>query len=440
VERKHCHIIDSTLPLLADSHVSKTFYDEACQIACYLINRLPTLVLRNLSPYQKLFKSIPDYKFLRIFGCACFPNLRPCNNHKFEFHSKKCVFMSYSSNHKGYCCFHIESRKFYVSCDLKFHETIFPFSKTQPVASPPFSTSSHAMVLVSLQMPPLVSSNSSHPPTELSLSSTHHNISNVLDSTLVPLTSARTHSMTTQAQHNIRCPRQFADGIIRYPLPYALLTIQALTLQEPTCYSTTICIPEWHQAMKSEFNALLANNTWSLVHPSIATSVVGCKWVFKLKHKADGMIECHKAHLVAKGFHQQAGINYGETFSPVVKPTTIRTVLSIAYSRGWAMRQIDIQNAFLHGFLFEKVYMSQPHGFEHPSLPKHLCKLNKALYGLKQAPRAWFSRLNGNLISLGFIGSKTDSLLFTYKSGKVTIYILIYVNDIIITASNSASI
>jgi hypothetical protein len=152
--------------------------------------------------------------------------------------------MGYSSNHKGYRCFHIESGKFYVFHDVEFHETIFSFSKTQPVASLPFSTSSHAMVLVSLQMPPLVLSNSSHPPTKLSLSSTHHNISNVPNNALVPPTSAQTHSMTTWAQHNIKCPRQFANGRVRYPLPLALLTIQASTLQEPTCYSTAICIPE----------------------------------------------------------------------------------------------------------------------------------------------------------------------------------------------------
>jgi hypothetical protein len=150
--------------------------------------------------------------------------------------------------------------------------------------------------------------------------------------------------------------------------------------------------------MQVEFNALLKNCTWSLVPPQAAKNVVGCKWVFKLKRKADGSVERHKARLVAKGFHQHAGLDYGETFSLVVKPTTIRTVLSIAYSAGWTIKQIDIQNAFLHGILDEDVYMAQLSGFIHPTHPQHICKLHKAIYGLKQAPRAWFSRLSGQLI------------------------------------------
>jgi hypothetical protein len=150
--------------------------------------------------------------------------------------------------------------------------------------------------------------------------------------------------------------------------------------------------------MQTEFNALLQNQTWSLVPPHPSHNIVGCKWVFKLKRKADGSIERHKARLVAKGFHQQAGVDYGETYSPVVKPTTVRTVLSLAYSAGWPMKQIDIQNAFLHGFLSEDVFMVQPPGFVHPSFPNHVCKLKKAIYGLKQAPRAWFSRLSDKLI------------------------------------------
>jgi len=94
-------------------------------------------------------------------------------------------------------------------------------------------------------------------------------------------------------------------------------------------------------------------------------------------------------------------------------------VLSLAYSRGWDMRQIDIQNAFLHGYLDEEVYMTQPPGFSHPSLPNHVCKLQKALYGLKQAPRAWFARLSNRLLELGFTSSKVDSSLFTLRTASV---------------------
>jgi len=122
-------------------------------------------------------------------------------------------------------------------------------------------------------------------------------------------------------------------------------------------------------------------------------NIVECKWVFRIKRKANGSIEHYKARLVAKGFHQQPGIDFSEIYSPVIKPITIRTMLSLAISAGWPIHQVDVSNTFLHGSLQETVYMEQPPRFQHPSHPTAVCKLNKALYGLKQAPRAWFSRL-----------------------------------------------
>ena len=195
--------------------------------------------------------------------------------------------------------------------------------------------------------------------------------------------------------------------------------------------------------MNVEFDALLRNGTWTLVAPSPTMNIVGCKWVFRIKRNADGSIDRYKARLVAKGFHQQPGVDFGETYSPVVKPTTICTVLSIAVSFGWTIRQLDVQNvqnAFLHGFLSEDVYMAQPPGFIHPSYPHQVCKLQKALYGLKQAPRAWFSRLSNKLFEMGFMGSKSDSSLFSYKSTNLIIYVLVYVDDIIVAGSDSHAI
>ncbi|CAL8136443.1 unnamed protein product [Prunus armeniaca] len=125
-------------------------------------------------------------------------------------------------------------------------------------------------------------------------------------------------------------------------------------------------------------------------------NIVGCKWVFKFKRKADGSIDRYKARLVAKGFNQQEGFDYKETFSPVVKPATIHTVLSLAMSYNWSLQQLDVRNAILNGYLQEEVYMKQPPGFHDSSRPQDVCQLNKALYGLKQAPRAWFQRLSSN--------------------------------------------
>jgi histone deacetylase 1/2 len=191
--------------------------------------------------------------------------------------------------------------------------------------------------------------------------------------------------------------------------------------------------------MEMEFNALQANQTWRLVHPVPGANIIDSKWVFKVKQKSDGSIERYKARLVAKGFKQRYGLDYEDTFSPVVKPTTIRLLLSMALTHGWCLRQLDIQNAFLHGILEEEVYMLQPPGYVDPRYPHHICKLEKSLYGLKQAPRAWFARLSSKLQSLGFVPSKADVSLFVYKDKSITIYMLVYVDDIIVVSSTSSA-
>ena len=158
---------------------------------------------------------------------------------------------------------------------------------------------------------------------------------------------------------------------------------------EPTTASQALQDPNWCAAMDDELVALARNRTWVLVpHPS-NHNIVGCKWVFRIKQNSDGSISRYKACLVAKGFHQRPRVDYHDTFSPIVKPTTIRVVLSVALSNSWPISQLDVNNAFLHGNLTEDVYMAQPPRYVDQNNPTHVCRLQKALYGLKQAPRAW---------------------------------------------------
>ncbi|CAO2838095.1 unnamed protein product [Amaranthus hypochondriacus] len=186
--------------------------------------------------------------------------------------------------------------------------------------------------------------------------------------------------------------------------------------------------------MDVELTTLQANHTWDLVPLPCGKKPIGCKWVFKIKLKVDGSLERYKARLVAKGYTQEYGIDFHETFSPVVCMTTIRCILALAASHKWSLHQLDVNNAFLHGDLNEDVYMVVPDGLSHS--PNLVCKLRKSLYGLKQAPRQWFAKLTTALLAQGFVQSKLDYSLFTHKTSDSLTIVAIYVDDIIVTGNN----
>jgi histone deacetylase 1/2 len=233
----------------------------------------------------------------------------------------------------------------------------------------------------------------------------------------------------TRLQSGIQKEKVYTDGTIKYGKS-AFLTATG----EPQCLEEALGSKHWKEAMDAEYMALMKNKIWHLVPPQKGVNIIDCKWVYKIKRKSDGSLDRYKARLVAKGFKQRYGIDYEDTFSPMVKAATIRVVLSLAVSNGWSLRQLVVQNVFLHGVLEEEVYMRQPPGYENLSLPNYICKLDKALYGLKQAPRAWYARLSSKLQALGFRSSKADTSLFFYNKGGVMIFVLIYVDDIIVAS------
>jgi hypothetical protein len=165
--------------------------------------------------------------------------------------------------------------------------------------------------------------------------------------------------------------------------------------------------------------------------------VVTSKWLYKLKHAADGSIEKFKARFVARGFSQVEGVDYDETFAPVARYTSIRAVISIAAEMGWKIHQMDVKTAFLNGLIEEEVYIEQPLGFEVHGRESHVCRLKKALYGLKQAPRAWYSRIDAYLQQLGFEKSEADPNLYFIMVGEDPLILLLYVDDLFITGAET---
>uniref|UniRef100_A0A2N9HMZ2 Integrase catalytic domain-containing protein n=1 Tax=Fagus sylvatica TaxID=28930 RepID=A0A2N9HMZ2_FAGSY len=437
-ERKHRHIVETGLTMLFHARLPKNLWIEAFMTAVYLINRLPSSKLAMDTPFFKLHGVHPDYNSLKVFGCRCFPYLRDYAKNKFEPKSYPCIFIGYSPLHKGYRCLHPPTKRVYLSRHVVFDEGILPYTDPRALfssTSTDGSISTYAKCVTGFLSSPQV--NQPHTFTESST-----------PITTVPATQdqppyQRQHTILISAEHTtIRMSHlsRIHKALLYHPwsnlgpvLPIALSstsTAPGLVLEPPStepapsnnssfaldASGTAIPSPPCNGLLLASklcvmsSYALHQNKTWSLVPRQADMNIVGSRWVFKTKLKSDGSIERFKARLVAKGYNQLEGLDFHETFSPVIKPTTIRLVLSLAITKGWSLRQLDVKNAFLHGHLKEVVYMEQPPGFSDPINPTHVCRLHKAIYGLKQAPRAW--------------------------SSSHTILLLVYVDDIIVTSDH----
>ena len=195
------------------------------------------------------------------------------------------------------------------------------------------------------------------------------------------------HSSTKDIQYPI------SNFISSHRLSNSYITFanQLSSVSIPNKLQDALENPKWKKAMVEEMEALRKNSTWELVNLPEGKKLLGCRWVFTVKHKADGLVERYRARLVAKGYTQTYGIDYQETFAPVAKINTIRVLMSMAANLGWPLRQFDVKNAFLHGDLDEEVYMDLPSEFTTTCDIGKVCRLRKSLYGLKQSPRAWSS-------------------------------------------------
>jgi hypothetical protein len=181
---------------------------------------------------------------------------------------------------------------------------------------------------------------------------------------------------------------------------------------EPQTFAQAVDQQGWREAMVEEYDSIVRNDVWEVVLRPVGKSILTSRWLYKTKYDADGSIEKYKARFVARGFSQIEGVDYDETFTPVGRYISIRSIISIAAKMGWSIHQMDVKTAFLNGFIDEEVYIEQPHGFEVSERKTQVCLLRKTLYALKQAPRAWYSRIDAYLLQMGFEKSDVDPNLY----------------------------
>ena len=377
------------------SHVPLCFWDDYILTAVHLINRVPSTSLGNKTPYEMLFHSPPSYTHLRCFGCLCFISTSSSHRHKFAPRSRKCVFLGYPHGIKGYKVLDLATNSVYISRDIVFYESNFPYASTSSPSnsyltdfvfphvnssssctsdclssttpahsfpdSIPISDSdlviSHFDSVASEPTPhtSLPNSNSLEPTTHASIPIPDHDTTLDLDITPItqpvqpPLRRSTGPHVPPSYLSDYSC-KSVVSAKPKSGLPYALsdfmsyshlgsrfksfvLAVSA-TPSEPVSFHQAVQFSEWRAAMDKEIEALELNNTWSLAPLPPGKTAIGCKWVYRIKYLLDGSIERYKARLVAKGFTQKLGLDYSETFSPIAKSVSVRIVLSLVAVKG----------------------------------------------------------------------------------------------------------
>ena len=212
-----------------------------------------------------------------------------------------------------------------------------------------------------------------------------------------------------------------------------------IATKDPKSFKEACLDDVWNDSMTDEYTSLEANHTWDVTNLPPGKKGIACQWLYKTKFDALGKETRKKSRLVACGNRQREGLDYTDTFAPVAKPTTVRLLLQIAAAKRWELHQMDAHNVFLHGDLKEEVYMKMPPGFQDPD-PTKVCRLRKSIYGLKRSPRCLFEKLSTALKSYGLEQSRADYSHFFLVKDKISLHILIYVDDFIIAGNDLSTI
>jgi hypothetical protein len=467
-ERFNRVIMDKARCMMKGRSVDKQFWGEAVMTANFLRNRSPTSKLGNVTPYEKLHKIKPNLNNLKTFGCKVqFWNHKE-HKQKLDDRSFDGILLGFDVATKCYRVYNIEKKKIKLSRDVKFYEDQemkLPESNQVVIPEEIFLEEDHLEEEHSREEDQKPEENQPEEiPKIREINETEENIIQgegskfqIGDEVEHEFSKGKyyfqKYSGRIQGINNTNKTYEvkFSDGQIIKDMKENELTIPTEKLRrienrgnacavvvnqikEPRTWKEMIESPEkdeWEKAIEDEIKSLKEMKTWEVVSklPDKKSSTKS-KWIFKLKQRPDGTIDRFKARLVAQGFTQKEGIDYQETFAPVVRYETIRYLLSYATERNLPVIHMDVETAFLHGDIEEEVYLELPPNFQES---EKLVKLKKTIYGLKQSPREWNKKITRYLTKSGFKRSDADPCLFVRNNNEIEV-IAIYVDDCILIA------
>lgn len=450
-ERLNRTVIEKVRAMLEASEIPKNMWGEALFTAVYLLNRSPSVAVDgNMTPYEAWHGKKPNVSHLRIFGSECYVHVPKQLRKKLDAKSERVYFVGYAPS--GYRVWN--GKKVFVARDVVFNEEKLGHCslKDEPRKEEGDMIVIEDRVQKNDQCDQSSSEDESDSEMEESDSEKEASDSETDESS----SEEDIFETGMNPDDAIDNPEVFEDGVRRssrskvqpqWHNDYELGATAFALCAEDYLENIPSDIeslkkrndwPLWKSAIEEELASLEKNNTWRLVEPPTGRKLIDNKWVFKVKRNSDGDVERYKARLVARGFTQRPGFDFSETYSPVAKMSTLRILLALANQEAWHVHQMDVTCAFLNGKLDEDIYMREPAGFEGGN--GLVCKLNKAIYGLKQASRSWNQRFHDFISSLGFSRSEHDFCLYHRRQNGVVMYVVIYVDDILILSNSEKAI
>lgn len=410
---------------LLEKDVPRVFWPDAVQWVNHVLNRSPTLIVRDMTPEEAWSGRKPSVEHFRVFGCIGYVHIPDVKRSKLDDKSVKCVLLGFSSESKAFKMFDPVEKRIHISRDVIFEE-----DKKWNWEAVGYSGEES----IELEWENNYESVEEAEETE-----------EYTDDVPSPNNPSTGETITTTSR--VRKPPIWSadyttgEGLSDIEEEVNMARVETETLafmiiSDPTSFQEAIRHQSWKQAMDAEIQSIERNHTWSLTTLPVGAKAIGVKWIYKTKLNELGEIDKFKAQLVVKGYAQEYGVDYTEVFAPVDRMDTVRMIIAVAAQRGWGIYQLDVKSAFLHGELKEDVFVEQPQGYEVAGKKDMVYKLHKALYGLKQAPRAWFSHIEAYIVKEGFVSSSSEQTLFIKQKGGKIIIVSIYVDDLLFTSND----